>query len=45
MAEDAVITEENNIISFKTSQNLSQTSSENNPVTGGSDKKGTSNKK
>ncbi|KAJ2961995.1 hypothetical protein NQZ79_g2754 [Umbelopsis isabellina] len=45
LAEDAVITEENNIISFKTSQNLSQTSSENNPVTGGADKKGANNKK
>jgi len=44
LAEDAIITEQNNIISFKTSQNLSQTSSENAPGAAISDKKA-SNKK
>ncbi|CAO3683222.1 unnamed protein product [Umbelopsis vinacea] len=44
LAEDAIITEQNNIISFKTSQNLSQTSSENTPAATSSDKKA-SNKK
>ncbi|KAH8556625.1 P-loop containing nucleoside triphosphate hydrolase protein [Umbelopsis sp. PMI_123] len=39
LAEDAIITEENNIISFKTSQNVSQTSSDNAPSAGSSDKK------
>jgi len=44
LAEDAIITEQNNIISFKTSQNLSQTSSENAPSASHADKKA-SNKK
>jgi len=39
LAEDAIITEQNNVISFKTSQNVSQTSSENAPGAGSADKK------
>ncbi|KAI9289290.1 P-loop containing nucleoside triphosphate hydrolase protein [Umbelopsis sp. AD052] len=39
LAEDAIITEQNNVISFKTSQNVSQTSSDNAPGANNSEKK------